>query len=121
LRLRLGQTNTFFLTANPVLQHIEPGQAANYTLQVQTSGSFADPVTLTSANPGAGLLVDLGPTTIDPPGSATLTLTSTHVAPLPTGLLYTIPVTATSGAITRSASVTLVVGGEQIYLPLIRR
>jgi hypothetical protein len=56
-----------------------------------------------------------------PPAQVTLTVTDTHPAPLPFGLWYTLSITATSGELTQSLDVDLLVGGTQVYLPLTLR
>jgi hypothetical protein len=108
----------FTLSAIPNRRAIQPGGTAVYTLSLQSLGGFTDTVQLTVSNPSPDLVVSLDAYQVVPPAQATLTITDTHVAPLPAGLFYTIPITATSGDLSQSVNVYLLVGGSQVFLPL---
>jgi hypothetical protein len=69
--------------------------------------------------PSSNLIVNLAPLSIAPPGAATLIVTSSASISTPTW--YTIPVPATSTGITQTIGVNLLVGGERVYLPIIRK
>lgn len=110
----------FSLSGQPVFRAIEAGGSAAYTILVRAGADFSGPVTLAATSPGPGLSVNLAPTSLTPPGQATLTLTDTHPpGPLVPGLVYLVPVTASGGGLTRTTSVTLLVGGTRVYQPLI--
>ncbi len=108
----------FTLGVMPNSLAIQPGDTAVYTLSIQPQGGFSDNVHLDVTNPYPDLIVDLDADQVTPPASVTLTITDTHMAPLPVGLLYSLPITATSGDLIRSVSVYLLIGGEQIFMPL---
>ncbi len=108
----------FTLSAIPNSHAIQPGGTAVYTLTLQSLGGFTDTVQLTVSNPSPDLIVILDADQAVPPAQLTLTITDTHMAPLPVGLLYTIPITATSGDLKKSINIYLLIGGMQIYLPL---
>jgi hypothetical protein len=115
-----AQAHGFTLKTVPAMQVIEPGGVTAYQVTVTTGGNFSAPVTLTTDNPSPDLLLALAPSTLTPPGNATLTLTDTHPAgPLLPGLWYNIPLVATGGGFTRTATLTLLVGGDRVYLPVI--
>lgn len=108
----------FYLVRRPASQAIEAGATATYTIKLQAGSDFSKPVTLVATSPSSSLTLNLAPTTITPPGQATLTLNDTHPAgPLVPGLVYNVQVTATGGGITRTTSVILLVGGTRVYLP----
>ena len=109
----------FTLSAIPNSHAIRPGGTAVYTLSLQSRGGFTDTVQLTVSNPSPDLIVNLVADQAVPPAQVTLTITDTHVAALPVGLLYTIPITATSGDLTHRINIYLLVGGMQVYLPLV--
>ncbi len=109
------------LTAIPATQAIQPGDVTSYTLNIQSLGGYTDTVTLTSVSPPANLLLNLSPLSLSPSGQATLTVTSTHSPPLIPGLWYTLSITATGPSATETTSLSLLVGGSQVYLPLIER
>ena len=98
---------------------IAPGGVATYTIDVQPIGGFSSTVTLFAASPSPSLTLQLNPTTLSPSARATLTVTDGHsgTSLLP-GLWYTIPITATSGGVTQSMSVGLLVGGARVWLPV---
>jgi hypothetical protein len=41
------------------------------------------------------------------------------VGPLTPGILYTLPISATGSGVTQTTTVKLLVGGTQVYLPVI--
>ncbi len=114
----------FSLGVTPATQAINPGGVATYTIQVQASGNFSSPLTLTIQLPSA-LTYTVSPTTLTfPYGQAALVVTDLHTgtALLP-GEWYTLAVTATSGSLTHThrASANLLVGGARVYLPLVMK
>ncbi len=109
----------FTLNASPSLRIISPGGVTTYTLSIRSLGGFAELVSLVAASPSPSLTLSLAPNALTPPGQATLTVTDTHPGPLPSGLWYTLPITASGGGFTQTTSVDLLVGGAQIYLPLV--
>jgi len=50
-----------------------------------------------------------------------LSVTDTHSAPLPSGLWYTLSITATSSELAQGLDLYLLVGGVRVYLPLALR
>jgi hypothetical protein len=108
----------FSLSAIPTKQAIQPGGTAVYTLSLQSRGGFGDTVQLTVSNPSPDLIVSLDADQAVPPAQVALTITDTHAAPLPVGVFYTIPITATSGDLVQRINIYLLVGGTQVYLPL---
>ncbi len=109
----------FTLSAVPSARVILPGEATNFAVNVQPIGSFTATVALTATNPSANLIVNLAPLSIAPPGAATLIVTSSLSISTPTW--FTIPITATTAGITQTIGVNLLVGGERVYLPVIRK
>lgn len=112
--------NEFTLSVTPSSQAIEAGDTTTYDVIVTAAGGFTETVTLTASNPSPSQTLSLVPTMLTPEGQALLTLTDTHpTGPLLPGLWYTVPVTATGGGLTRTATVNLLVGGTRSYLPVI--
>ncbi len=112
------QAYGFSLTAAPSTRAIAPGAVTSYTLSVRPSGGLSAAIVLTTTSPSTHLIIKLYPGAINPPGEAWLTITDTHTAPLSPGLWYTIPITASGGGVTQTASVRLLVGGARVYLPV---
>jgi hypothetical protein len=112
----------FILQASPTSQAIQPGGIAVYSLSLQAVGGFSGVVNLSASNPSPGdLLVSLDAEQVTPPAQVTLTVTDTHSAPLPAGLWYTLSISAASAEQVQSIAVNLLVGGQQLYLPLALR
>ena len=108
-----------YLTAAPSSRAIDPGGVAAYTIGVGASSGFT--ISLVASSPSPSLTLQLVPTSVIPPGQATLTVTDSHTGPtLLPGLWYTVPITATDG-VTQTTSVSLLVGGARLYLPLIMK
>ena len=74
----LELTGGFTLSATPSTQAIEAGGVATYTIGV--SGSAGGVITLTTTSPSPNLILQLLPTSLTPPGQATLIVTDTHPA-----------------------------------------
>jgi hypothetical protein len=109
----------FTLNAIPSARAIMPGEATTFALNVQPIGSFTATVVLTATHPSPDLIVNLAPLSIAPPGAATLIVTSSASISTPTW--FTIPITATCTGVTQTIGVNLLVGGERVYLPVIRK
>jgi subtilisin family serine protease len=107
---RLAGSPDFTVSASPSSVTVAPGGAAAYTASIASTNGFGGDVTLGLA----GLSAQPATWTFDPPfvaqgsGSAQLSIsTATTIAPG----TYPLTITATSGAITRTATATLVVSG----------
>jgi parallel beta-helix repeat protein len=109
----------FTLNAVPSARAILPGETTTFAVNVQPIGSFSTTVVLTTTQPSPDLIVNLAPLTIAPPGAATLIVTSSVSISTPTW--FTIPITAISTGITQTIDVNLLVGGQRVYLPIIRK
>jgi hypothetical protein len=111
----------FSLDATPVSQAIRPGSVATYDLSLGRLGGFSDTVHFSASEPGPGLVVNLDPEQLMPPGMAMLTVTDTHTtSPVP-GLWHMLSITATGGGLAERVDVYLLVGGARLYLPLALR
>jgi len=116
------QIGGFTLTASPTSRAIAPGGVATYTLELQPLDGFVGMVALSAASPSPDLALSLEPSSLTPPGRATLTVTDAHAgSTLVPGLGYTIPITGTGGGFSQITSVCLLVGGVSIYLPVVTR
>lgn len=113
--------DSFSLAANSTAQAVARGGSASYRLTLAKEGNFGSMVSL-SAGAVSGLTVQLNPSSLTPPGSATLTLTDTNPPgpPLP-GTWRSVTVTATGGGKTRTLTVKLLVGGASVNVPVARR
>ncbi len=109
----------FTLSSTPSARAIAPGEATTFSVNVQPIGSFTATVALTTSLPSQDLIINLAPLSIAPPGTATLIVTSSSGISTPTW--YTILIMATSAEITQTIGINLLVGGERVYLPIIRK
>jgi hypothetical protein len=94
----------FSVSASPASSNVAPGLSANYTVNVAASGGFNSAVSFSVGGLPAGASATFNPTSVTGSGSSTLTVnTSTST---PTGS-YTLAITASSGSLVHTASVTL--------------
>ena len=95
----------FSLSATPPARAIAPGQTADYTLSVAPVGGFTGTVALAVTGLPAGVTSSFDPSSIaGGSGSATLSVVTTAGTVPGT---YGLTVTATSGALTRTTTLTL--------------
>ncbi len=117
-----NQAKGFSMTITPSVQRVDTGGTAVFTIDLQPTGNFTDTVTLTFNNPDpVNLTVAAAQTTFNSlPAQTTLTLTDKH-ANLNTPLWYNVTVTATGGNEQATTTVSLLINGLDVFLPVIRR
>ncbi len=108
----------FTLSTVPPARAIGPGAAASFQLIFNKGLAFSGGVTVTASSPSPSITLKLSQAIVTPPVTITLRVTDTHPSGAP-AQWFTIPITATGGGVTRSASVGLLVGGTRVYLPVI--
>jgi len=96
---------TLSLTAEPVSCTVQIGQRATYTLSPAINGGYVRPVTFTVSGIPSGTAFSLGPNPVIPPGTSQLVITTSASAM--TGI-YTITVVGTSGTLTDTAVLPLI-------------
>ena len=111
----------FNLSTSPAARVIEAGGVATYTISLQAIAGFSSTVTLAAGSPSPNLIAGFTSGALTPTGQATLLLTSTLSPPLMPGLYYSVPITATGGGVTKTVSVSVLVGGARLYLPVVTR
>jgi len=97
----------FSVSASPPQQTIAPGGSTTYGIQVNLVAGSAQNVVLTVSGAPSGVSPSLNPTSGTPTFSSILTLsTASSLAPGQ----YVMTIQGTAGAVTRSTTVTLIVG-----------
>jgi len=99
-------TPTFTLSATPASQTLTAGGATSYTVSTAAQNGFTGSISLSAAPAISGVSYSFGTNPVAVGGSSTLSLTTTAAA---TPGTHTLTVTGISGAITRTANVTLVI------------
>ncbi len=95
------------LTAVNNVASIHPDETATYTLSLTASEGLTAPVTLTLQDAPAGTTTSFNPNPVTPPGNSQLYITTTITFTLTE--IYTMTVTGSSGALTDTANLTLIV------------
>ena len=98
---------SFSISASPSSQTVTAGNSTSYTATVTPSGGFTAGVSLSASGLPSGASATFSPATIAG-GSGSSTMSVTTSSTTPTGT-YTLTITGTSGALSHSTTVTLVV------------
>src|SRR5262249_39249508 len=98
----------FSLSAGPVSQSVVQGASAAFTATVAPISGFTGVVTFAVSGLPAGATASFSPTSVSSSGSTTLTVATNAAQTLPGS--YPLQITGTSGPVSHSVSVTLVVG-----------
>jgi hypothetical protein len=114
----LLQYQPAFMLAVPPFIQIEVGESTTSAITVQSFGGFDTPVSLSATSTSPALGVGVSPTSLIPPGTATLTLNDTHSS-LTSGVWATVRVTASGGGETQTADISVLVSGSQIHFPMV--
>jgi len=110
----------FTLSAHPIGRAIDAGGVAVYQLRFEKSAAFTSTIAVTAGSPSPSLTLKLSHAIVSPPITITLTITDSHAGgSLP--VAYSIPITATGGNVTHHASVSVLINGLKVYLPIARR
>jgi len=99
----------FSLSASPASRTVVQGGGTAYTATVTAGAGFAGTVSLGVSGLPAGTTSSFNPASISTSGSSTLSVATSSSTPQGS---YPLTITATSGALTHTANVTLVVSGD---------
>jgi subtilisin family serine protease len=99
-------TPDFSLSATPASQTVTQGASTTYTVTVTPSGGFTGTVSFSASGLPAGAGASFNPASVTTSGSSTMTVTTS--ATTPTGT-FPLTITGASGALSHTASVSLVV------------
>ena len=108
----------FSALPSPTFRRIELGETATYIISVQYSDGFDASVTADSASPDPRFDLTLEPPSLMADADVILTLEDRGTA---SGIMYTVPITLTGGEFVWTGEVDLLVGGSQVFLPLVTR
>jgi hypothetical protein len=106
---RTVTVSNFTLSATPASQAVMPGQNATYTATVTPASGFTGMVAFTVSGLPAGAVGTFTPPSVTGSGSTSLLITTAGTTPSGT---YPLVISGTSGSITRTANVTLIVNGD---------
>jgi hypothetical protein len=99
-------TPDFSITATPASQTVTAGAGTSYTATVAASGGFTGVVSFSVSGLPSGASASFNPTSVTGSGSSTLSVSTSTTTPAGT---YTLTVTGTSGTLSHSTTVRLVV------------
>lgn len=111
-----GISTTFF----PRVVQLRPGQIGQVTLNFTPLGGYDEMVLVGTSSPSPDLSVALSIEQFTAPATATLTISDFHVTPLSApGLWFYVPVTLTGVDFEDIISVPVLIGGRNLFLPVI--
>jgi len=96
----------FSVSATPSSQTVAPATGTSYTVNVAPSNGFTGSVTFSVSGLPFGATASFTPSSVSGSGSSTLAVSTLSSTPMGT---YPLTITATSGTLTHTAQVTLVV------------
>ncbi|HEX3093800.1 MAG TPA: hypothetical protein VHW72_14305, partial [Candidatus Angelobacter sp.] len=96
----------FSIAATPASQTVTAGAGTSYTATVTASGGFTGVVNLTVSGLPSGASASFNPTSVTGSGSSTMSVSTSTTTPAGT---YTLTITGTSGTLSHSTTVQLVV------------
>ncbi|HYR83787.1 MAG TPA: galactose oxidase-like domain-containing protein [Terriglobia bacterium] len=99
----------FSLSATPVSRTVLAGAGTTYTATVTAGTGFSGTVTFSVSGLPSGATASFNPGSVSTSGSSTLSVSTSASTP---GGTYTLTIRGTSGPLTRSVNVTLVVNGD---------
>ena len=102
--VQLSAVADFSVSATPSSSSISPGTATSFAVNVQASGGFNSAVGFSVTGLPTGASAAFSPTSVTGSGSSTMTINSSSSTPLGS---YPLTITATSGSLAHTASVTL--------------
>jgi hypothetical protein len=102
----IGLQSDFTLSATPGSRTVTAGASTTYTATTSAVGGFTSAVTLTATGLPSGASASFSPSAINGSGSSTMNVTTSGSTPAGN---YTLTITGTSGSLTHSATVTLIV------------
>jgi uncharacterized membrane protein len=99
----------FSLSATPASRTVLPGGATSYTATVTAGTGFTGAVSFSASGLPSGASASFNPASVNASGSTTLSVSTSGTTPPGT---YPLTIKGTSGPVTHSATVTLVVTGD---------
>ena len=99
-------TPDFTISATPASQGVNPGGSTSYTVSTSSISNFSGAVTLSVTGLPSGASASFAANNFATPGNTTLTVNTSSSTPLGTS---TLTITGTSGSLTHSVTVSLVV------------
>ena len=109
------QTPDYSLSASPASQTVAPGASTSYTVTVTPSGGFNGTVTFSVSGLPAGAGASFNPASVNTSGSSTMNVTTSASTPVGS---YPLTITGTSGTLSHTTSVTLVVANANANFTL---
>lgn len=109
-------------SVSPGVLQLEPGESGTVNLSFTALGGYDEMVLLSVSSPDPALSTSLSKDHITAPDTAELFITDSHSLPLGSfGLWFSVPLTVSGPDFEETINIPVLVGGEQIYLPLIAR
>jgi hypothetical protein len=104
----------FVLNVTPTSQLVAPGASTTYTVSALSQAGFNGTVSLNVSGLPVGATPSFSQSSIVPPGSSSLTVTTATTTPVGT---YTITITGISGSLSHSVNAVLSVQNSSLVIP----
>ena len=110
--VQLSVASDFTVSATPTSNNTSPGASANYAVNVAASGGFNGVVSFSASGLPPGASAGFNPASVTGSGSTTMAVSTSTSTPLGS---YSLTITATSGSLTHTTSVTLAVNAASDF------
>jgi hypothetical protein len=111
VQIYASASSDFSFSVSPASQTVTAGSGTSYTATVGAVNGFSGAVTFTTSGLPTGASASFNPTSVSGSGTATVSVSTSSSTPAGT---YAITCTGTSGSLTHSATVTLVVNAALV-------
>ncbi|MCA9970998.1 MAG: hypothetical protein KC425_12320, partial [Anaerolineales bacterium] len=112
--------NGYFLSTNTGARTIDPGGVATFRVDVEPSGAFSLPVSITIDNPSADLLVEPTTRTVSPPTAFQVRVTDLYTGLPSPPRTYTLRITADGGGMVKETTVRITVRAQySLFIPAV--
>lgn len=118
--MTLLSLNGYLMSTNTAGRIVDPGGVTTFRVDIEASGTFSQPVTVTLTPSSPDLRVEPATRVVTPPGSFRVTVTDLGPAPSSPARSYTVQIAADGGGMAKGTSVAVNVRARYLlFMPLV--